>query len=162
MLERQVLKSLVQRTSQRVQRTSAARVMVPFGRSLSRSFGRFARSIDRSIAWAIARSLARSIARSLGCSLARLLGRSLSRSLARSLPRSVDRPLDRSLDQMPNSPKFHADALFQGFEFRNIDMLGNDLGVRIRKIELLARDMFIFQAPNIRLFILLNYDQTFC
>ena len=43
------LKSLIQRTSQRVKRTSAARVRVSFGRSRARSFGRFAISLARSL-----------------------------------------------------------------------------------------------------------------
>jgi len=42
MVEILVLKSPIQRTSQRVKRTSAARVMASFGRSFARSCGRFA------------------------------------------------------------------------------------------------------------------------
>ena len=94
MLERLAFKILIQRTSQRVKRTSAARVMVSFGRSIARSLGR---SIDRTIARSLDRSIACSLARSLGCSLDRSVAHSVTRSLARSLARSPARSRARSL-----------------------------------------------------------------
>ena len=81
MLEHLVLKNAMECTSQRLKRTSGARVMIIFGRSVARSL---ARSLGRSLDGSLARSLARSIARSLDRSLAPSLDRSLARSLARS------------------------------------------------------------------------------
>ena len=77
-LERLVLKNAAQRTSQRLNWTSGARVTIIFGRSV-------ARSLDRSIARSIARSLGRLIARSIARWLDRLVARSLDRSLDRSI-----------------------------------------------------------------------------
>ena len=72
MLEKVALKNAFQRTSQRLNRPSGARVMTCSRRSLGRSV---ARSLDRSIALSVARSIARS----------------LSRPVVRSLDRSLDR-----------------------------------------------------------------------
>ena len=65
MLERLVLKSPIQRTSQRVKRTSAARVIVRCDRWLARSFGRFAGSLARSLDRSVDRSIDRPLTRSL-------------------------------------------------------------------------------------------------
>ena len=124
MLERLVLKSPIQRTSQRVKRTSAARVIVRCDRWLARSFGRFAGSLARSLD----RSVDRSIDRSFGRSVAHSVAHSVARSLSRPLARSFDRALDHSLDRLLSSTTILADRSFRGFEFRIIDMLKNDQG----------------------------------
>ena len=91
-LERLVLKSVAQRTSQCIKWASGARVMIIFDRCDSRSLDRsIARLFDRSIARSIVRSLARSIAhsfardRSLDLSVYRSVYRLLARALARSI-----------------------------------------------------------------------------
>ena len=94
MLERLVFKSPLQCTSQRVKRTSAARAMVSFGRSVARSLDcSIARSLARSLPRPLIRSLTRSLVRSLDLSLDRSLDRSVARSVARSGARSLARPL---------------------------------------------------------------------
>ena len=57
MIEVLVLTSPIQRTRQRLKRFSAARVIVSFGQSLARPFGRVARLLDRSIDRSFDRSI---------------------------------------------------------------------------------------------------------
>ena len=148
MLERLFLKSPIQRTSQRVKRTSANELCCD---SLDRSLDRLVASLDRLLGRSIARSIARSNTRSLARSRARSLDRSLDRCLVRSVAHSMAGSLARSL----------ADELSTGDKFRNVEMFGNYLVVRISNY---WRAPYVFlKCPNSELFFVgFTFEHVYC
>ena len=152
MLERLVVKSRIQRTRQRVKRTSAARVMVWFGRSIARSFGRFARLLARSLD----RSLNRSVARSLARSLPRSLPRSLARSHARLLPRLINRSIARSIACLVRRRSLTT----KNFECSNSNYRHAAAWFRGSNLELLARTIFISKVSEFRCIICRIHNRT--